>query len=409
MTCYDCFMNLENKKWLVACSTGPDSMALVKLCLDQNIDFAIAHVNYHHRKEAEEEEKYIVTFAKEHNIKCFVLNKTFEYKGNFEAQARIYRYAFFKEIVLKENYDGVLIGHHQDDLLETYLMQKEKNLIPETYGLAEKMYYEGILVYRPLLSYTKKELEEICRTSNIRYYIDCTNTDTSLSRNYMRHEVLANMRDEEKKQLLIEIQEKNKAILDIREKVQTYIYNERVSLNEYRKLEIDERLTLLHLFLKRYYRDDQGMSYAFKKEIDSILMKQNDFIISLDEYELVQDNHYFFVIRKAKDFSYTLEEINEFIQCEYFTMSNMGQKSEGVTLTKEDYPIVIRNVHDGDEIQMRFGTKKVHRYFIDRHVPLYKRKRYPVVVNREGTVILVPGLGPDINHYSIKPDFYVLQ
>lgn len=201
-------MNLENKKWLVACSGGPDSMALVKLCMDQKINFALAHVNYHHRKEAEEEEKYIVSFAKEHDIECFVLNEEFVYKGNFEAQARIYRYDFFKNVVLKENFDGVLVAHHKDDLLETYLMQKEKNLIPETYGLAETMYYEGILIYRPLLSYTKRELEDICTRSGVRYYIDSTNTDISLSRNYMRHEVLANMSDEEKNQLLKEIQEK---------------------------------------------------------------------------------------------------------------------------------------------------------------------------------------------------------
>lgn len=402
-------MNLEKKKWLVACSGGPDSMALVKLCMNQKINFAIAHVNYHHRKEAEEEEKYIVSFAKEHDIECYVLNKTFNYKGNFEAQARIYRYQFFKDIVLKENYDGVLVAHHKDDLLETYLMQKEKNLIPETYGLAEMMKYEGILIYRPLLSYTKKELEDICTHAGIRYYIDSTNTDTSLSRNYMRHEVLANMSEDQKNLLLEEINEKNKEIKEIRNKVKSYILSNQVSLTNYRNLKFDERVTLLHIFLKSYYRDDQGMSYGFKKEIDSILMKKNDFIISLEDYDLVQDQGFFFIVKKASDYRYVIEEGSEYIQCEYFEMSKVGQKSEGVTLSKEDYPVMIRNVHDGDEILMRFGTKKVHRYFIDRHIPLYKRKRYPVVVNAKGTVILVPGLGPDINHYSIKPDFYVLQ
>ena len=58
---------------------------------------------------------------------------------------------------------------------------------------------------------------------------------------------------------------------------------------------------------------------------------------------------------------------------------------------------------------MRFGTKKVSRFFIDRHVPLYKRETYPVVVNNRGEVILVPELGPDVKHYSIKPDFYVIE
>ena len=105
-------------------------MALVKICLDKKINFAIAHVNYHHRKEAEEEEEYITSFAKKHHIPIYVLNGQFTYSGNFEAEARHYRYNFFKEIIEKDNYDGVLVAHHKDDLLETYLMQKEKHLIP---------------------------------------------------------------------------------------------------------------------------------------------------------------------------------------------------------------------------------------------------------------------------------------
>ncbi len=81
-------------------------------------------------------------------------------------------------------------------------MQKEKHLIPETYGLAEEMNYEGIKVCRPLLSYTKKDLENICKDADIKYYIDCTNNDITLARNYIRHEILAKMSEEEKEDLL---------------------------------------------------------------------------------------------------------------------------------------------------------------------------------------------------------------
>ena len=58
---------------------------------------------------------------------------------------------------------------------------------------------------------------------------------------------------------------------------------------------------------------------------------------------------------------------------------------------------------------MRFGTKAVHRFFIDRHIPLYERRRWPIVENTRGEIILVPGLGCDASHYSTKPDFNVLQ
>lgn len=402
-------MNIENKKWLIGASGGPDSMALVKICLDKKINFAIAHVNYHHRKEAEEEEKYITSFAKKHHIPIYVLNGQFTYSGNFEAEARRYRYNFFKEIIEKDNYDGVLVAHHKDDLLETYLMQKEKHLIPETYGLAEEMNYEGIKVCRPLLSYTKKDLENICKDAGVKYYIDCTNNDITLARNYIRHEILAKMSEEEKEDLLKEIQDKNKHMDMIREKVEKLIVYDKVSLQEYRLLNDEERITLVHVFLKPYYRKDQGMSYAYKKEIDSILLKQDDFIIPFGIYEVVQDEGYFFVIKKPKAYSYIMNSSEDIITGIYFKIADIGKKSESITVDENEYPLTIRNAEAKDAIKMRFGTKKVSRFFIDRHIPLYKRETYPVVVNNRGEVILVPELGPDVKHYSIKPDFYVIE
>ena len=402
-------MNIENKKWLIGASGGPDSMALVKICLDKKINFAIAHVNYHHRKEAEEEEEYITSFAKKHHIPIYVLNGQFTYSGNFEAEARRYRYNFFKEIVEKDNYDGVLVAHHKDDLLETYLMQKEKHLIPETYGLAEEIDYEGIRVCRPLLSYAKKDLENICKDAGIKYYIDCTNNDITLARNYIRHEILARMSEEEKEDLLKEIQDKNKHMDMIREKVEKLIVYDKVSLQEYCLLNDEERITLVHLFLKPYYRKDQGMSYAYKKEIDSILLKQNDFIIPFGIYEVVQDEGYFFVIEKPEAYSYIMNSREDIITGSYFKIADTGKKSESITVGEDEYPLTIRNAEAKDAIKMRFGTKKVSRFFIDRHIPLYKRETYPVVVNNRGEVILVPELGPDVKHYSIKPDFYVIE
>lgn len=402
-------MKIENKKWLIGASGGPDSMALVKICLDKKINFAIAHVNYHHRKEAEEEEEYITSFAKKHHIPIYVLNGQFTYSGNFEAEARRYRYNFFKEIVEKDNYDGVLVAHHKDDLLETYLMQKEKHLIPETYGLAEEIDYEGIRVCRPLLSYAKKDLENICKDAGIKYYIDCTNNDITLARNYIRHEILARMSEEEKEDLLKEIQDKNKHMDMIREKVEKLIVYDKVSLQEYCLLNDEERITLVHLFLKPYYRKDQGMSYAYKKEIDSILLKQNDFIIPFGIYEVVQDEGYFFVIEKPEAYSYIMNSREDIITGSYFKIADTGKKSESITVGEDEYPLTIRNAEAKDAIKMRFGTKKVSRFFIDRHIPLYKRETYPVVVNNRGEVILVPELGPDVKHYSIKPDFYVIE
>ena len=80
-----------------------------------------------------------------------------------------------------------------------------------------------------------------------------------------------------------------------------------------------------------------------------------------------------------------------------------------LSLKETDFPVVIRNAEMGDVISMRFGSKKVHRFFIDRHIPKWRRKQWPVVENAEGKVIFVAGLGCDVDHYTVKPDVNVLS
>ena len=113
-------------------------MALLSMCLEEGRDIACAHVNYHHRPQAEEEEAYIRSFCSEHGIVCHVDREPFVWEGNFEAAAREKRYVFFARLVKEYGYSGVLTGHQKDDLIETFLMQEEKGLVPDWYGLKEE-------------------------------------------------------------------------------------------------------------------------------------------------------------------------------------------------------------------------------------------------------------------------------
>ena len=71
-----------------------------------------------------------------------------------------------------------------------------------------------------------------------------------------------------------------------------------------------------------------------------------------------------------------------------------------------DFPLVIRRVRANDTIQMRFGNKNVHRFFVDRKISKIYRKYWLVVENNVGNVIFVPGLGCDVRHYSQNQQFY---
>ena len=393
-------------KWLTAVSGGPDSMALLYLCEKEGITFSAAHVNYHHRPEAEEEEAYVRAYCAEHGIELFVRNESFEYSGNFEASARDWRYTWFAQIAEKYGFSGVLTAHHQDDLIETYVMQKEKDLTPEYYGIQEQIYYKDLGICRPLLSLTKADLIRCCESAGIRYYTDKTNRDVSYTRNRIRHEVIDGLTVPQRQEILAEISRKNHELQKIRTDADHLIDHGRVNLKNYRACEEEVRLQIL-----RTLADTEiHRSKAQYREIDSQIMNKDDFMIPLDERYFCQDRGRFFLEIPGQPYEYiynSLEELHG--RQKYFGIERGTPGVYAVTLNEEDYPVTIRSYLPGDMIRMRFGTKKVHRFFIDRHIPLYQRSLWPVMVNRKGEVILVSGLGCDIKHYSILPTVTVVQ
>ena len=389
-------------------SSGPDSMALLHWCMTQGISVAAAHVNYHHRPEAEEEEQYVRLFCREHGILLHVKNEPFEYTGNFEAKAREYRYSFFADIVKQYGYNGVLTGHQMDDLIETYFMQKEKNIIPEYYGLREERFIDGVMVVRPLLGYTAQQLKQYCRDRGIRYYIDSTNADLSLSRNRIRDSLVKEMSDFERRMVLSEIAKENAVLQERRCRVNASLRDGSFLLSDYQRMEEEDRLTLLRTFF------DTGIRHAGRahlKEIDHILTSGRDFLIPCGEKRLAHSRGTVFLQEMPEPYLFRVNSLAELkaLRSRYFEIGEGVPGVNSVTVRETDFPLTIRNVREKDRIRMRFGTKKVHRFFIDRRIPLCFRDSWPIAENAAGEIILVPGLGCDRNHYSIWPDFSVIQ
>ena len=155
-------LNLDkNKRYVLACSFGPDSMALLNAALNEKLDFVVAHVNYRKRKASEFEQLSLQKFCDERKTKLYVLDlKDVGHKNNFQAWARKVRYEFFKDVLTKEGAEAVLVAHQEDDVIETYLMQKNRKNFVKSWGISEENKIFGVKVIRPLLQYSKKELQQ---------------------------------------------------------------------------------------------------------------------------------------------------------------------------------------------------------------------------------------------------------
>ena len=203
-------LNLDkNKRYLLACSFGPDSMALFDMLNKKHYSFEVAHVNYHLREESNAEEAGLREYCKIKGVKIHVFQNLVAFKSNIEANCREVRYDFFSKLYKEYKFDALLVAHNQDDLIETYLLQKKRKNLVFHYGLAEFNEIKGMKVIRPLLSFRKKELLDRCDELSIPYTIDKTNLLTIFERNKIRINVVSKMSDEERKDIILEINGQN--------------------------------------------------------------------------------------------------------------------------------------------------------------------------------------------------------
>ena len=375
-------------------------MALLSMCMEADIKVAVAHVNYHMREQADREQAYVQAYCQEHGIVCHVLDKPFTYTHNFEAEARDHRYEFFVSLVQEHHYVGIMTAHHRDDLLETYIMQKERNVIPTYYGMQRSSYFHGVKLYRPLLDLTKQDLEAYCQNKGIRYYIDHTNLETVHTRNRIRHEMLSFSQDQ-KRALYDKIVMENAALAAVRQQAAMFLKDGLLDLKCYRNAPMEVRLTALRMLI-----DPAGNSHRTKKhlaQVDEVICKQRDFCIGFEERELVQcgDMAYMQVIPHS--YRQPLSEGSG----NYFIVAKEGRSTERLAYDDREMPLYVRNFQEGDKIVMRYGTKSIHRFFIDRRIPKGMRKSWPIVVNKDDEIVLVPGLGCSADHWQRDHEIFV--
>lgn len=394
---------------IVAVSGGADSMALLHMLTIKGYEIIVVHVNYQVRESAKRDQKIVENFCQKHNLTLKILYAK-EAVGNFQAFARRLRYDYMQEIAKEYDTYDVYVAHHLDDVIETYLMQKERKSIPEFYGIKSELNYETITLKRPLLHLSKEEIIEYCRNNNIEYGDDESNFKNDYTRNRIRNTVVSKMSKIDKQDLINEIKKLN-SNLESEAKVLTDIVDEfkkDFSLKKLLAHKDEIIIKVMRLYLKEYniytLTDDEYENLIL------FLKSSGNGQYDVSKKYLIDKSYGCLTIVEKNNlqYSYTFNEIVEF-KCEFFEIKLSGRSTEAVTLSETDFPITIRNFEDGDKIQMQYGSKAVNRFFIDRKIPLYQRPSWPIVLNASNEVILVPRLGCNLTHYSNIPTMFVVK
>ena len=192
----------ENSRILVACSGGPDSMALLYLLQDiathrhTTYKIGVAIVDHCIRPESKDEVLWLQHQVEELGLPFYsatfdVPRLSKEYKKSEETIGRQVRYQWLNEIAQSEGYDYISVAHHKDDQAESILAHiiRGSGLNGLT-GMSVVQSEYAIPVVRPLLDVTKENLLAYLATKHISYCVDSTNEDVRYQRNRIRHRII---------------------------------------------------------------------------------------------------------------------------------------------------------------------------------------------------------------------------
>ena len=393
----------KNKKYLLACSYGPDSMALFSFLHNEGIDFDVAHVNYHLREESDLEEQGLRAYCKQNNVAIHVLDVKEIIERNIEARCREIRYSFFSNLYQTKTYAALLVAHQQDDLIETYLLQKDRKNLVNYYGIKEETMINNMLVIRPLLSFTKHELEQYCIEHKVPFAIDKSNLTRVYKRNRIRIDVVSKLSKEERDICIEEIRGKNNELSLILQKI-SCLGNS-----------IDELKTLTNVELAYYlYQKTSSINpkYHITHKCVGEVMKlinsnKPNIVLRLGKKIIIEKSYDKLIVKKEEInpyYSFVVSQPCE-MDNEFFYLDFRGDtKNRNVSLN--DYPLTIRTYQKNDKYIIKDYEVPVRRLFIDWKMPLSLRKRWPIILNKDNRIIYIPRYQNDFTFDKV-PNFYV--
>ncbi len=189
------------QKILVACSGGPDSVALFHLlrtlAAKHSWKLGLAHFNHQLRPgAAEKDERFVKALARKYRVPFFrgtgnVELETERTKTSIEEAARQMRYDFFLRISKAGKFPVIVLAHTRDDQAETVLMRILQGTgLRGLQGIRERLKRGPVEIVRPLLAFTKKEILDFLLAEKVAYRKDKSNDSVRFLRNRIRLELL---------------------------------------------------------------------------------------------------------------------------------------------------------------------------------------------------------------------------
>ena len=177
-----------------ALSGGIDSVVLLdilhRLAPRLRLRLSALHVNHQLSPDAARWSAFCRRLCRVRGIPFRSVKVTIPRGDSVEAAARAARY----EVFFSEPADYIALAHHQDDQVETLLLQLLRGAgVRGLAGMPVLRKAQGgrpKAILRPLLDVTRREIHAYAQARGLRWVDDASNVDLYFQRNFLRHRVL---------------------------------------------------------------------------------------------------------------------------------------------------------------------------------------------------------------------------
>ncbi len=183
----------DAKPVIVAVSGGADSVALLLALHGLGYECVAAHCNYHLRgDESNRDMRSVQALCSRLGIDLYVRDMDVSQRRrdtgeSVEMACREMRYDWFADLLDRQRAQAIAVAHHREDNVETFFL----NLVRGSgiTGLGGMRWRNGYVV-RPLLDFSRSEIETFLSDQGVEYVVDSTNAQNDFARNRWRNVVL---------------------------------------------------------------------------------------------------------------------------------------------------------------------------------------------------------------------------
>jgi tRNA(Ile)-lysidine synthase len=405
-----------DSKILAAVSGGMDSVLMAHLLKGAGFNFAIAHCNFQLRSdEAIADQQFVNQLALQlgvpfHTVNFDTKKYVAEKKVSIQMAAREMRYQWFGEISQQAGYDVIALAHHQNDAIETILLNLTRGTgIAGLHGILPK---NGSFV-RPLLFLNRDEIQDIIIKNGLAYVEDSSNNSSKYARNKIRLEVIPKLKElnpalestfehnlKHFRNLEVLLEQK---LGELRKDI-FIIHGEEIHLPVAAIKKLKPQTLLLYGLLQEY-----GFNETTIDDVISALDKHPGRIFESPGFMLVLDREKLILTKKQAALT-TAIQINENqheVNYNHYRLNILHDDSPliirdnplAVSIDADFliYPLTLRQWQQSDHFYpLGMKTKqKLSDFFIHQKVPLHEKTQIPLLVNGNDDIIWIGGYRPD--------------